>query len=118
LAVRPVVADRPRLPIAALVLPQPRRDRRRVAVRPVPAGIAMMRLLAAPRLVGWRWARALRSQFRDIGTLVDRVPVVQIEVPWGPEFDADLAHSIAEALCSIDSPAPVGERGTAVGRSA
>jgi hypothetical protein len=97
-ALRMVESNDDGLPLAAIVVPFPDRARTDVDVVRVPAMDAVIALLRFPRLLGWSDAAVLDQQFRDIADLVERVPVFQAYVPWGPPFADELGAEIIEAV--------------------
>lgn len=97
-AVRPPASQQPGLPLVSIALPRPRRDLTRIAARRLPGIDAMTELLAAPRLLGWRWPTALRAQLTALGALVECVSVWEVAVPWGPPFAGGLEHELADVF--------------------
>jgi hypothetical protein len=98
LAVRAPTSDGERVELAAVVLPRPRRDRPQIALRRVPAAVAMVHLLAMPRLLGWEAPAIIQRQFDDLAELARRVPVFELDVPWGPPFGPALGGQVAREL--------------------
>lgn len=105
LAVRAPAIAGDRVPLVAVVLPRPQRDRDKVAVRRLSTMAAMVQLLAMPRLLGWEDAAILQRQFDDLAELVRRVPVVELDVPWGPPFRSTLGREVAQHLVEIGAVA-------------
>ena len=95
--VTPLVTDRPRLPLSAIVLPRPDREIPAVRARQLRAGEASLELGRCQRIEGWREPDHLRRQFVDVGRIVSSVPVFEVVVPWGPPFDDGLAEQVAKA---------------------
>lgn len=101
------------VPLAALLIPRPRRDSPELTVtrlRPATAAVALLRF---PRILGVRDQRLLAGQFGQVMELAGRVPVFIADVPWGQPFPSDLSHRL---LAAIDSqlgtsatPAPADE---------
>lgn len=92
-------ADVPdRLPLAAIVVPRPDRRRRRIALTRRPPREALFDLLGYPRLLGWQDPTVLAEQFTHLGALVDRVPVFEAAIPWGPPFDPAVPRDLLAAL--------------------
>jgi hypothetical protein len=119
LAVHAPVIDGESMPLVAVVLPRPRRDRAQIAVRRLSTKAAMVQLLAMPRLLGWEAAAILQRQFDDLAELVRRIPVVELDVPWGPPFAATLGRQLGEQLVELAAGAALGRgtRGSSVGQS-
>ncbi|NED95079.1 hypothetical protein G1H11_07105 [Phytoactinopolyspora alkaliphila] len=97
-ALRMVESNDDGLPLAAIVVPFPDRERSDVEVVRVPPMDAVISLLRFPRLLGWSDAAVLDRQFRDIADLVERVPVYQAFVPWGPPFAEEIGADIVRAV--------------------
>ncbi|PXY32792.1 hypothetical protein BAY60_07210 [Prauserella muralis] len=90
LALRPRVhADGP-LPLAACVVPRPSRDAREVSVVRLPPSKAFLRLTQFPRVLGWRDPASMDRSFQALADLVERVPVFDATIPWGPPFRDDV----------------------------
>lgn len=87
-----------RLPLGACLVPQPRRDRAAVEVRTLPPARALMLLARFPRLPGWVERGSLASEFQQLGELVERVPVLEAHVPWGPPFIRDVVDDVLAGL--------------------
>lgn len=88
------------LPLGAIVLPRPDRDRSDVAARRLGAGEAAIWLGRCQRVEGWREPRYVRQQFADGSLVAATVPVFEVFVPWGPPFASDLAHRVIE-VCEL-----------------
>jgi hypothetical protein len=97
-----------RLPLGAIVIPQPSRESRSLDVRRLPAKDALLCVLGYPRLAGWRDPAVLRRQFEATASLVGRVPTLVATVPWGPPFGSSLGRELAAALQPYldDPPGP------------
>lgn len=98
LAVGPQAVVEECIPLARIAVPRPRRDLDQVAVRQASKSAALVLLLSVPRLLGWECADVLHRQFGALATLVDRVPVVEVDVPWGPPFSRRTVEQLADAL--------------------
>jgi hypothetical protein len=101
LAVRAPAIGVETMPLVAVVLPRPRRDRPQIGVRRLSTAAAMVQLLAMPRLLGWEAAAILQRQFSDLAELVRRIPVVELDVPWGPPFAATLGRQVGERIAEV-----------------
>jgi hypothetical protein len=54
-----------------------------------------------PRVLGWQDAATLGTAFQALGDLVERVPVFEATVPWGPPF----AEGVLEGLlAAVEAP--------------
>ena len=95
------MTDKPLLPLAACVVPQPSRTVGRVTLRRLGPAAAMTTLLRFPRLSGWTEPRRLAEQFSLVGDLAARVPVLLAELPWGPPFAPSLADELVASLDAL-----------------
>jgi hypothetical protein len=93
------------LDLGCLVLPVPDHDGLDVRAERVPRSDGLARLMAAPRLPGWLEPVSTLRWFQDCGRLVSELPVIELRVPWGPPFAAELPARIRAALtaCLDDS---------------
>jgi hypothetical protein len=85
--------------LAALVVPFPSRQARRVEAERVQGAEGVLSLARFPRLLGWREPASAGRQFEALAELVGRVPVWHVVVPWGPPFP----RSVATDLWSLAS---------------
>lgn len=83
LALRPPVATATSVPLSGIVLPCLSREATRTDVTAVVGSTSVTALLGASRVTGWTAPHVVVAQFRAIGTLAARVPVVQATIPWG-----------------------------------
>jgi hypothetical protein len=97
LACRPAdLVDGP-LPLAACVIPYPNREVTEVRTRRLRPAEALLRLSSYPRVLGWTDTTAMAEQFQALGALVERVPVVEAAIPWGPPF----ADGVLDAVLGL-----------------
>jgi hypothetical protein len=98
-------SDEAVLRLGQLVLPIPDHDGDEVRAERVSAAAALPRVMAAPRLPGWHEPVSTLRWFSDCGRLVSELPVVELRVPWGPPFAAELPARMLAALaaCVADS---------------
>jgi hypothetical protein len=115
LALRPQRTERLCLPLRAMVIPRPRRDCDHLAVAQLSRVQAMSHLVAFPRLLGWQSALALQQQFGMLGKLVQRVPVFEADVPWGPPFDPRLGRDLVDTIFGDLSALPAKDDGDGSG---
>lgn len=90
------------VPLAAIVVPLPVRDRAELEIRrlsPTDAGLA---LLSFPRLIGWEDPAVLDTQLDQMMTLAESVPCFTASVPWGPPFARAVATDLIRKV--LDSP--------------
>ncbi|NED99598.1 hypothetical protein [Phytoactinopolyspora halotolerans] len=97
-ALRMVESTEDRLPLAAIVVPWPDRDRTWTELERLSTMDALVTLLRFPRLLGWTDSAVLDRQFSDVGDVVERVPVYRAQVPWGPPFGEDIAETVAAVV--------------------
>lgn len=83
------------LPLRAVVIPAPDRSGSlEVSVERQDPMSAFLLLSRFPRLLGWTDEAILRTQFQQLGDLVDKVPVYIANLPWGPPFPDGVAASV------------------------
>lgn len=89
-----------KLPLAAIVIPLPDNsgERTTAEVTKLDGMAAFLQLARFPRLLGWEDEEVLGRQFQQLGEVVDRVPVFQARLPWGPPFPAQLAADVRLAV--------------------
>lgn len=90
------------LPLAAIVVPTPSRTAEQVEVRRLPPSTAIFWLLAFPRIHGWQAQDVLQRDFTVLSELVNRVPVYDVTIPWGPPFDPSVAVTLTSLLNGDD----------------
>jgi len=88
------------LPLAAIVIPRPEKSAERTEpeVERLDAMAAFLLLSRFPRLLGWEDEDVLRTQFQQLGDIVDKVPVYVATLPWGPPFPDDLAALLRQRV--------------------
>jgi hypothetical protein len=94
-------------PLGAIVVPAPSRTAADVEVRLVPPSTAVFWLLAFPRVNGWCRPDVLSRDFTALSQLVNRVPVYDVTIPWGPPFRPEIART----LFALASDEPSGRAG-------
>lgn len=87
-----------RLPLRAIVIPQPSPGLDHLEVERLPAKHALFAVLSFPRLVGWRDPDVIQEQFTATAALIGHVPVLLARVPWGPPFAPRLPADLSEAI--------------------
>jgi hypothetical protein len=98
LALRPaLLADGP-LPLAACVIPGPSRDVEDVTVRRLRPVEALLRLSSYPRVLGWTEPKTMARTFQALGDLVERIPVLEATIPWGPPFAPGVLTELVTAV--------------------
>lgn len=86
------------LPLAAVAIPRPAREQSRIKARRLSKAEALFCLSAWPRVTGWKIEEPRRAYFKNVGELVKRVPVCEVEMPWGPPFPAEFVPEILSAI--------------------
>lgn len=105
LALRPpALVDTP-LPLAACVVPRPSREVTQVALRRLGAAEALLRLSRYPRVLGWQDTASMAASFQGLGDLVERVPVFEARIPWGPPFADGVLEDLLAALQPLNQKA-------------
>ncbi len=97
LAVAPLLRHSPKPPLAAIFLPLPVYDSSKLEVDTLPRPEATLRLAECFRITGWREPQDLRRNFRLATEVAERVPVVEMRVPWALPFPEDLPASVIAA---------------------
>jgi hypothetical protein len=95
------------LPVRAIVIPAPSRTATKVEHRAIDPSAALFTLLSIPRVYGWRDPDVLRRDFTTLSALVNKVPVLEAVVPWGPPFDPAVAPALARLM---ENPPLVSDR--------
>lgn len=98
LASRPAELVTGPVPLAACVVPRPSREVTRVVARRLGAAEALLRLSRYPRVLGWQDTASMAAAFQALGDLVERVPVYEATVPWGPPFAEGVLEGLLEAV--------------------
>lgn len=88
------------VPLDVVVVPYPDRGADEVSLERHTRADALLLLSSFPRLVGWVDPPTSAQQFRHLGDLVRRVPVVTARLPWGPPFRPDLGERLLHALAT------------------
>jgi hypothetical protein len=100
-AVAPEMSLMQHIPLAAILLPRPDRVHPEVKAELLPASRASLILGQCQRIEGWREKDRLRRNFEDVSRIVEGVPVFEVQVPWGPPFQDDLAFEVLRA-CGLE----------------
>ena len=87
-----------RIELAALVVPDPSRERRRIEVTRLRGRHAAQELLRAPRLLGWIDPDLATRHLDLCRELAERVPVLVASCPWGPPFPDGMAAELIRTL--------------------
>ena len=89
------------LPLAAVAIPRPERERSGIDARRLSKAEAMACLNAWPRVLGWKIEGPRRTHFENMGELVKCVPVCEVKMPWGPPFPRELVPEILRAIREV-----------------
>ncbi|MEA2971715.1 MAG: hypothetical protein QOG82_173 [Actinomycetota bacterium] len=99
--VMPAITTASRLPLATIVLLRPNPVANTVTVRALGGTESFVRVMAELRVGGWEDESVGRRLFATVARVVDQVPVLEADIPWGPAFEAavgpllvDLAHPL------------------------
>jgi hypothetical protein len=100
------VIDTPRtrrrkLDLAAFVVPKLTREAEMIEVTQLGTHRGLLELIRFPRILGWEAAEPSRQFLVDLAAAVERVPVVELVVPWRLAIDADLAGELANAVSAL-----------------
>jgi hypothetical protein len=98
LAVRPERAGADRPLLDAIVLPSPSRGESEVSARRLQGAEAVGVLLAMPRIEGWRGGERVSQLFEQATAVARAVPVLELTIPWGPPFPADVGARLLEEI--------------------
>jgi hypothetical protein len=85
-------------PLAAIVVPNPSRTDPELQLTLVEPSLALMAMLAIPRVYGWATRDVLARDFATLSALTNAVPVYKAVVPWGPPFDPTIAEALTRLL--------------------
>lgn len=102
LAQRPAALASDPLPLAACVVPRPSREVATAVVRRLGATEALLRLSRYPRVLGWRDQASMAATFQGLADLVERTPVFEATIPWGPPFADGVLADLLTALQPLD----------------
>jgi hypothetical protein len=106
LAVRPGHLGADHLALSTIVVPVPIRGGSVVKTRRLSATEGVAILLAMPRIEGWRSTAHLTRLFEQAASIAAAVPVVEVEIPWGPPFAPDVGLELIEHIGLAVSETP------------
>jgi hypothetical protein len=107
LAVRPEHLAGNDVALEAIVMPSPSRDHSAVMSRRLSGADAVALLMAMPRIEGWRSPARVTEMFEQATVLAQAVPVLEVQIPWGPPFADDVGVRLVEELARLSSEALV-----------
>lgn len=82
--VAPAATTASRRALGTIVLLRPSRVAEAVTVRALGGTDAFVRVMAELRVGGWEDESVCRRLFATVARVVDRVPVLEADIPWGP----------------------------------
>ena len=97
-SITPPFSPSERVPLSVVVLPRVVREARAVELRRLRGADALVPLMGAVRVPGWKDPELMRRQFRFLGRAVEAVPVVEAVLPWGPESRSSIAPALLALL--------------------
>ncbi len=98
LALRPDTRADTLLALTACVVPLPTRQAVHLSVKRLPKGRGLVRMIQFPRLVGWCEPVSAAREFQALADLVERVPIFEASVPWGPPFRPEVLSGLLAAV--------------------
>ena len=87
--------------LAAVVIPSPSRELNSVEIKRLTATSAVVALLRAARVTGWKEGPQATLHFDTATQLARRVPVLQARVPWGPPWRPEIAEALVAVLQAL-----------------
>lgn len=103
LAVRPRDLAVDGLALSAIVTPVASRLDNSFRHKRLSTTEALSLILAMPRIEGWRSAAHLSRMFAQAATVAEAVPVVEMNVPWGPPFGSDVGARLIGHIEAVAS---------------
>ena len=100
LAYKPAEAVTDTLPLGAIIIPNPDRDVDAVSLERYDPTRSLLEILGFPRVQAWSDPDVLRRDFETISQVVNRVPVFEATIPWGPPFDPTIPEQLLAALAA------------------
>ena len=97
-SITPPSSPRECVPLSVVILPHVVREARAVELRQLRGADALVRLVGALRVPGWKDTEVMRQQFLFLGRTVRAVPVVEAMLPWGPESRSSIAPVLLELV--------------------
>jgi hypothetical protein len=98
LGVAPTLSDAATMELTTVVVPVPTRDASTLEIERLSPRDAVLALLRAPRVAGWRDPDPLRLHFEACSELAEAVSVHRARIPWGPPFEADMGAGVLRSL--------------------
>ncbi len=98
LAFGPATADPRPFNLGTIVIPSPSRDSAATEATRLPPGEAVSWILRFPRVYGWSDPKVLVQDLSALSAVVNKVPVYNVTIPWGPPFSEEIAPAIADLV--------------------
>lgn len=92
------IASQERSPLAALIVPRPRRDLDAIELTRLQPRDAAIGLLSFPRILGICAPVLLSRAFVQATDIAEAVPMFVADVPWGPPFAEDLPKRLLDRI--------------------
>jgi hypothetical protein len=101
IAVRPRRAPSREPALKAIALPRPDRESAAFNVQRLSTMEAVSLLVSVPRIEGWRVPDRVAGVFADAVDLAERLPVVEVSIPWGPPFPTDVVPRLQQVVKAV-----------------
>lgn len=98
LAVAALRSTAERMPLYAIVIPNPTQGAGELVVDRLPNADSVFELVLYPRIVNWRDVTRLQHHFASVAEVAAAVPVYRVRIPWGPPFSPTTPDRILAAL--------------------
>ena len=86
------------VPLGAIVIPHPSRHCKELKLQRLPRSMALLCLMAFPRIQGLQQGKHLQRQLDSFGHIAAGVPIFKAEIPWGLPFPRNLVYSLARGV--------------------
>jgi hypothetical protein len=101
IAVRPQRTASREPVLKAIALPRPDRESTAFTVQRLSTMEAVSLLVSVPRIEGWRVPDRVAGVFADAVDLAERMPVVEVSIPWGPPFPTDVVPRLRQVVRTV-----------------
>jgi hypothetical protein len=101
IAVRPRRTASREPALKAIVHPRPDREGAAFSVQRLSTMEAVSLLVSVPRIEGWRAPDRVAGVFTHAVDLAERLPVVEVSIPWGPPFPTDVIPQLRQVLNTV-----------------
>ncbi|MCR4318906.1 MAG: hypothetical protein NUV74_01040 [Candidatus Brocadiaceae bacterium] len=86
------------VPLGTIVIPYPSRHGKELKLQRLPRSMALLYLMAFPRIQGLQQGKHLQRRLDSFGRIAASIPIFKAEIPWGLPFPRDLVHSLARGV--------------------